>query len=614
MAGSSDSDFFPVGSTPTLNNDDAEDKFNVTLWLNRISKARQKEHQWRRRAKDVLKIYGDEENAAINTYTGSSRDGSNENRFNILYSNTETLMPALFSALPKPNVSNRFMTQDPIAKAAGEVIERVLSYSLEESNFKSTMKACVKDYLLPGRGVVRVRFEPEFEQQTVKTESEVDGEIKLTEEIKEVLKKQTVRPELVQWDAFVVEPAKRWEDVTWIAFIHMISKKEFEKWFPGSPLVGTAKSSEDYDSEEYGVDTQYMVFEVWDKDAKKVYYLGQAEKPLKIIDDPLKLEGFWPLPDPLYSIQRNQTLVPIPEYTMYQYQHYELNQLCYRIPDLIKSCKLIGIYDSQVTGLEDFLRSRDSQFNPVQTNLMRDGGIKSVVDILDVSPIIQVLSQLYVERDQAKSIIHEITGISDVIRGETNAAETATAQSIKAKYAGLRLRNRRDDIDGFIVKLLRIMTEIICQLFTKEQMQEMSGIEITPEIEELLRSDILRCYKIDIETDSTIMANMDEESQKRAAIIESITQFMVTITPLVQQQIIPLETAKAMLMYALQSTKITRELQDAIDLIGSTPPQNENMQMPQGGMGNMGGEQMPINEMPQEQGLPQIDFQEPLYG
>lgn len=100
----------------------------------------------------------------------------------------------------------------------------------------------------------------------------------------------------------------------------------------------------------------------------------------------------------------------------------------------------------------------------------------------------------------------------------------------------------------------------------------MSGIQITPEIENLLRDDVLQSYKIDIESDSTILADMEEETGKRAQLVSSITQFIGTVAPLVSQGAMPIETAKALLMFALQSTKITRELQDALELIGSPPP------------------------------------------
>lgn len=592
----SDSDFLPIGNTPETG-DSTDEKFNVTVWLNRISKARQKEQNWRQRSKRCINIYRDDNTVTSNTYASPRPFDDNENSFNILWANVETLLPALFSSVPKPDVRNRYLNQDKVASDAGQVIERILTYALDLYNFPRLMKACIKDYLLTGRAVMRVRLIPQFEDQVIDVTDEngypsLDETGAPSQKTEEVLVGQSVRCELVQWDSFIVEPAKRWEDVNWIAFIHMLSKKEFEDYFPDAPLIAAAK-----ETDHYGVDAQYQVYEIWDKVEKKVYYIGQAEKPLKIMEDPFRLVHFWPIPEPLYSIQTNNSLVPIPEYTIYQAQAYELNQISYRITDLVKSCKFIGVYDAQQTGLNDLLKSRDSQFVPVTSNLLRQGGISSVIDSLDTSKISNILAQLYHQRDQIKSIIYEVTGISDIIRGESKASETATAQNIKASYAGLRLRDRRDNINRFIVDLLRIKAEVISTFFTAKQMEEMSGIQITPEIENLIRNDVLQAYKIDIETDSTILADMEQESQKRAALVASITQFIATVSPLVAQGAIPIETAKALLMFALQSTKISRELQDSLELIGTHPSP------PPGMMGQPG---MPPGMMP-----PGLQMQQP---
>ena len=602
----SSSNLESIGSIPSEGEKGAEEQVNVTAWLNRISKAKQKEQYWRQRAKRCVKIYRDDNTSSNDTYATSGSFNSNENTFNILHANTETLAPALFSSSPKPDVRNRYLTQDKTAEAAGQVIERCLTYSLDAYDFFPIMKAAIKDYLLPGRAVIRVRLESEFEDQKEEYVNE-NGEIK--EKTEEVLVGQKVACELVPWDSFVVEPAKRWEDVNWIAFQHMLSLKEFEEFFPGAPLIAAAK-----ETDQYGVDPQYQVYEIWDKSKKKVYFIGQAEKPLKVMDDPFQLTNFWPIPTPLYSIQTNDTLVPIPEYTIYQAQAHELNQLSYRIIDLTNVCKVVGVYDSMQTGLNDMLKGRDSQLVPVSANLLKQGGIKSVIDFLDISRTSQVLAQLSVQRDQTRSIINEITGISDIIRGESNASETATAQNIKASYAGLRLRDRRDNINRFIVDLLRIKAEIIATFFTTEQMQEMSGVEITPEIEDLIRSDILRSYKIDIETDSTIMADMEQESQARAAVVASITQFIGTAAPLVQQGILPLETAKALLMYGLGASKVSRELQDALELIGTEPSSelaNTNQQPPMNEDRDefISREQFQAPSMPTEQEMMPIGLQ-----
>lgn len=581
-----------------------EEAVDVQLWLDRIKKARNKEQPWRDRARKIVKIYRDDNTVTNTTYSSPRPNDDTEYCFNVLYSNTETLEPALFSAIPKPDVRNRYLRQDKVAEAASQVIERALSYSMDMYRFTKVIKSTVKDYLLVGRGQVRVRLNPQYEMRQVPVS--VDEMGMPVYEDREELVGQEVCCEEIDWDSFVIEPCKRWTDVTWIAFVHLLTKEEFLKYFPRSPLIEATK-----ETDQFACDDKYRVYEIWDKNKKKVYFIGQSEKPLDVKDDPLKLTNFWPCPEPIYSIRTSDTLVPIPEYTLYQTQAQELNQISYRISDLIRSCRAIGIYDSGEPNMKKILESKDSDFVAVAQNRMQNGGMKNLIDLLDVGPLAKVLAELYQERAQIKSIIDEITGISDILRGEGKPSETATAQNIKASYAGLRLRDRRDEINAFIVEVLRIKAELLCTFFPIPQLEEMSGIQITPDVQRVLKSDILRNYSVDIETDSTIMPDMQVMAQQRAAMVGSITQFLTAITPLVAQGAVPIETAKALLMFAVQPAKISRELEDALELIGTQPlpqPMGPSLggggPLPQGGVPPTGvgiPSQLPPELMPPQQ-------------
>lgn len=576
---------------------------DVALWLSRIGKARQKEQQWRERAKRCVRIYRDDNNiSGSNTSPRSTSD--NENSFNILWANTETLLPAIFSSMPKPDVRNRYLAQDKAAEIAGQILERVLSYFMEISKFLEEMRACIKDYLLTGRGTMRVRL-INMEEEDIKVDEAQIGDVSVASSMETVIRKNLVQCELVDWESLVIEPAKRWKDVNWIAFIHMLSREEFENNFPDASY-GEATS----ETNKYSMDPQYKVYEIWDRIKKKVYYIGHGEKPFRIQDDPYKLSGFFPIPEPIYSIKTNNTLVPIPEYTIYQDQARELNKVSYRISDLVNSCKLIGIYDAKETGLSDLLEARDSQFVPVTTTMMRQGGIAAVLDMLDTSKIGMVLNTLYAQRNEIRSIIYEVTGISDIIRGASQAAETATAQSIKANYAGLRLKDRRDNVNNFIVDLLRIQAEMISTFIPLEQMSEISGTEITPDVEPLLKSEMIQSYKIDIESDSTIVPDMEAESRRRADLLAKIIEYLRGIAPFVQSGVVPMEAAKSMLKYGIAASKMTRELEDAIDMIGMPQPEQQSFQQEgmglEGGMNGLSPETplQEINPMQQEMGLP----------
>lgn len=564
-------------------------------WLAKIGKAKFKEQVWRDRAKKCIRFYRNDNNLSRNrTEVDTSTDKTNI--FNILFSNTETLLPALFSNIPKPDIRNRFLTQNHVAEQAGRVLERNISYGLEKSNFFSEVTASVKDYLLTGRGIIRVRLINEEEplqvsELSVNDNEETESVVGDYEEIDTVIKKNSVVFELVEWDSIVFEPVKRWKDVSWIDFQHMLTKDEFEDLFPGAPLIDAVQSKEQ--NTQFVNEPYYRVHEIWDKKNKRVIYIGSGDKPLKVVPDPYGLEHFFPIPYPLYSIVTNDTLVPVPEFKIYEEQSRELNQISFRIVDLIRSTKFIGIYDSKEGKVNDMLQAYDSQFVPVSPNVMRQGGIKSIIDMLDVSPMANVLIQLYRERDQIKQIIYEVTGISDIVRGSSVASETATAQNIKSNYAGLRLKNRRETINHFIVELLRMQAEMITKFYTIDQMSEISGIEITPEMETLLRNEMLQNYKIEIETDSTIQADMDAEAAKRADIMRQVFQAIQTIAPLVKQGDIPLEAAKALIKWPLLATKISREVEDAIDMIGIPDQQNP-------APGPMGPPEMPPGLPPQE--------------
>ena len=581
---SSVTDFSPVDAGTTS----IDSQLDVTTWMNRIVKAKNKEEQWRQRAKRIERVYRDDSETEGTTYTSNRPFSYSESPFNILWTNIQTLKPALFSAMPKPDVRNRFLNNDPNAKMAGEILEKVLSYEMDRGKFDSVMNGVMFDYLGPGRGCMRVRSIPEIDKKEVEEQSP-DGMMGI--EIQEELTSQKVMGDLVRWSRLILDPVACWEDVMWIAFEHQLPEDEFEQLFPeqkGKVAVVT------HNLNHFEIEPRYEVYEIWDKRERMVYYMGSGPSLLKVQPDPFEFENFFPIAEPLVSIKTNNTMVPVPEFTIYEPQAYELNMVSYRITDLVKACKFHGIYDSSQNNMEDLLQSADSTLIPDNGDNMKKNGIKNILDFVDVSPCANVIKVLYQQRSEIKEIIGEITGISDIVRGEYPAAETATATSVKAQYAGLRLRDRKEKINKYVVENLRMMAHLICKFYPIHQLEAISGEEITPEINAILRDDILRNYKIDIETDSTVLANMEEDSAKRAQVITSIAQFFQSFAPLVQGGVVPLETAKALLMWGLGASKLPRSVTDSLDMIGQEQPP-----MPQES-GQM-GQEMPPQEMPPEQ-------------
>ena len=78
----------------------------------------------------------------------------------ILYANTEQLHSALYQKPAKPDVRRRFSDRDPVGQQAAEMVERALTYFDDTGDSDTAVSSAVQDLLLPGRGVVRIEYEP----------------------------------------------------------------------------------------------------------------------------------------------------------------------------------------------------------------------------------------------------------------------------------------------------------------------------------------------------------------------------------------------------------------------------------------------------------------------
>ena len=55
-------------------------------------------------------------------------------------------------------------------------------------------------------------------------------------------------------------------------------------------------------------------------------------------------------------------------------------------------------------------------------------------------------------------------------------------------------------ISQFFRECFRIMAEVISEKFEPHQIQQMTGIEVTPEMQQVMKNDFLRTYTVDVET------------------------------------------------------------------------------------------------------------------
>lgn len=568
----------------------------VRTWMKQIELARKTEKNWRQDAKTAISIYSND------VYKQNDKD--RKEMFNIFWANVETKRPALYSTPPRPDIRRRFKDNNQLGKVISELLERATTYTLDCSESDDVLKAAVNDMLLAGRGVTRIKYIPTIESGDVPEDAEEDFEPEETVVYEEVVYEQ------VQWDEFTRGPGDTWEEVPFIAFDHRLTKDQMEEKFPDFAekvqydVTTSDKSDENNGESDETVFKRCLVHEIWDKENREIIFIAPSYKDTAIgkEEDTLKLKDFYPIPQPLYAIQNSTTLVPATEYSMYQTLAEELEQITKRIKRLISGLRLRGLYDSTIAEMSKIFDADDNEFIPATDlgRLIESGGLDKAIWQLPMEMYSNVLEKLYFYRQSLIQQIYEITGISDILRGDTQASETLGAQKLKAQYGSQRLQEQQKEVQRYARDLLRLTSEVICEKFSPETLTLMTGMQFPTqeqkamaqvavataaqfqrpppeeakavlsqpsweEVEQIMKDDVLIAYRIDVETDSTIQASQQEDQQAITNLLGMMAQYFNSIGPAIESGAISMEAAKKLGVAFIRKFKMGRDVEDAFE-------------------------------------------------
>jgi F0F1-type ATP synthase membrane subunit b/b' len=533
--------------------------------------------KWQARVKKLVKRYRDDTRGS----------GGNETaKFNILWSNVQTLIPAVYAKLPKADVSRRFGDNDPVGRVAAQLVERAIDFEIEHyPDFRSTMKYDVEDRFLGGRGTAWVRYEPHVAPIGV----EDDG-VSITSAIEqgegappplEEIEYERAPVDYVHWKDFGHSQGRTWEEVGQVwRWVYMTREALVERF--GEEMARQIPTDQGPETLNAYRDSkrQYnlaKICELWDKETLKVYWLSKGMSHfIDVRDDPLNFEGFFPCPKPLYATTTSDNLVPVPDFVLYQDQAMELDILSDRIDGLVKALRVRGVYDASQPALQRLMTEGDNNsLIPVDkwAAFSEKGGLKGSVDLLPLDTIAQALIQCYQARADIKGQIYEITGISDIIRGQSAASETATAQQIKGQYAGLRLRSMQEDVALFATEVIRLKAQVMCMRYQPQTILAYSAAEqmsdadkaLIPQALQLIRDKPLRNFRIDIAADSLVQIDEAQEKQDRLQFLQAFGGFLQQALPVGQASPELVPVMMDLLKYGVQAFKAARPLEGTID-------------------------------------------------
>ena len=536
----------------------------VQKWLNVISQYDNEFKKWEARTNKIVRRYRDD----------NRNQNTNETaKFNILWSNVQTLIPAVYARLPKADVSRRFGDNDPVARVASQLIERALDFEIEHyTDFRSTMKHAVEDRFLGGRGVAWVRYEPHVRAQDipedglqvtedvdevdstgqqVKTAMTLDGAMGEEVEPQEEIEYECAPTDYVHWKDFGHSVARTWEEVTQVwRWVYMTKDSLIERFGEETaksiPLDAGPETNKQYSTQSKDF-TRAKICELWDKESGKVYWISKScPNILDERDDPLELENFFPCAKPLYATMTSDTLVPVPDFVLYQDQATDLDILTDRIDGLVKALRVRGVYDASQPTLQRLLTEGDNNtLIPIDKwmGFSEKGGLKGSIDLLPIDVMAATLMQCYRAMNEIKTQIYEITGISDIIRGQGQASETATAQQIKGQYAGLRLRSMQEDVALFASELFQLKAQVICTkfqpttilMYAAAQGMQPADQALIPQALQLIQDKPLRSFRIQVDSDSLVQIDENQNKRERVEFLQAMGGFLTQALPMGQQ-------------------------------------------------------------------------------
>ena len=549
-------------------------------WKKQIESAKNANDKYFNKAKECEKEY--------------TAEGKN---YNIFYSNVQTLDSNLGINNPKPDIQRRFLKKidsDLLRSNTYAEVARILSgaveYVVDVSKVDKIIKKDIHNDNVVGRGVAWIEYNPTIEVDENGVEYIANRDVHLTS---------------LKYDEYLCSTAECESDIWWKARRHLLSRKDiYERFgYSADDRELQYKPSDDNDT----VLNRGEVWEIWDRNEKKRIFILLTHKNHELLeetDDPYKLECFFPC-DELCFIHENNSIIPVPEYMLYKKQADLLEETSKKIAQISDAIKYIVVSGSQDKSVSNQITA--AQNGDVLT-IQSNGAVNSISEMLTVVPVDAAVNTIqYLEdlKERTKNSIFEITGISDLMRGLSDPRETAKAQQIKGMFGSLRFQDKQNMVQEHRKRIYRIIAEIIAEHYDEATLAEMTctylptkeqklaldaqiqglqaqGQEVSQdlldkyngmvnmptwdEVMNILRSDRLRNYTVDVETTATAFDDHEQQTEAVDSIANTyvqVAQMADQLSPAFLKGFIPIMRMK--LSNCKLSSAISRQMEEALD-------------------------------------------------
>ena len=552
------------------------------LWEIELKAGLKAQERWHKRA-----------NRVVNRYTAGDRADTENFTFqlNLFYSNIQTTQAMMFGRLPEISIDRRNTDfGDDAARVASSILQRMLQADIGKPNdqYSTSLKLNLQDRLITGLGVARVRYEMDKETRETAEQLDMNGQVVAEGFSEEVITSERAPLDYVHWRDCAWSPCRTWSELRWFGFKEMMTRDQLVERFgkemgEAIPLTKTTRIVEDESLQEEAADSfkRGEVWEIWDKDKKQVvWYCADYEKLLDVKPDPFGLTGFFPVPRPMASNLTTSAYMPIPDFTMAQDLYNEIDNLETRIAMLTQAVKAVGVYNSAIDGVKRMLvEGVENDLIPVDNWAVfaENGGMQGIIDWLPIETIAGVLNQLIARRNDCKSQLFEISGMSDIMRGAAASAGgpvSATERALEARFASVRIAALQDEFSTYATDLIRLRAEIISKHFSPEQIVKQSNILNTPDGQdqqliqqavELIKNNQELVWRVQVRPESVAMVDFAALKQERTEYLMAVSQFLQSSGPLIEKEPASAPMLMEMLKWGLAGFKGSQDIEGVID-------------------------------------------------
>lgn len=413
--------------------------------------------------------------------------------------------------------------------------QATLNYEWKERNMQKQAKKAVLDSLVIGHGIIKTGFT--YEPSTANNPKK-DGQT----EYREYIEKDTpyierINPFMflfdIETDTYDLENGSWCAQIFFRPYNDVVVDTNYDKGVlkaiksnlltPETFKMGLAMSVEEYARKE---NNQCALYEVWDKKYKKRYvFIKGIEEPVEEQDWPYEyLDGFpyekldfIPLINEPYGIG-------IPAFI--EDQQYELNRV------------RTAMYDHRRRFNRKYL-ARKGAIDSIELDKFLNSETASAIWVESMDAIrptdeATIPNDAYAVEATIKNDIQELTGVDQLVRGGQLPARTSAAEvNARVQFSNLKLDDRVDDVDSFIINIGRKTLQHIKENYSSEKIIKINGpageywTKYSP-------TDIKAEFDIDMDTVSA--PQIDPVADRQQA-IQIFTLIMQNLQILLQQQV-----------------------------------------------------------------------------